>query len=185
MITKLQNINKTDLNGMSREDVFRLLSVLGEWKTDDDKNTVYRTDIERMSKESGSPTVKDFLIRLGYIPNPSVKKTRTVITKEVRQNIVTDLKNGVPTKDISSKYGVKDDSIYKIKGEEKLTKPKTKKVPTTTTVTVPTPTTDNPTTVPTPTVTVSPTTVPTPMVSETPSILTPTVPSPELTKGVV
>jgi cytochrome oxidase assembly protein ShyY1 len=158
MITKLQNINKTDLNGMSREDVFRLLSVLGEWKTDDDKNSVYRTDIERMSKESGSPTVNDFLIRLGYIPNPTVKKPRVKIT---------------------TKYGVTEDAIYNIKGKSGLTKPKTKKVPTPT-VTVPTPTvTVNPTTVPSPIVSVS--------VSESvsPSNVTPMVQSPELKKEVV
>ena len=171
MITKLQNINKTDLNGMSREDVFRLLSVLGEWKTDDDKNSVYRTDIERMSKESGSPTVNDFLIRLGYIPNPTVKKPRVKITDEVRRNIITDLTNKVPTKDISTKYGVTEDAIYNIKGKSGLTKPKTTKVPT--------PTTENPTTVPSPIVSVS--------VSESvgPSNVTPMVETPELKKDVV
>jgi hypothetical protein len=172
MITKLKNINKTDLNGMSREDVFRLFSVLGEWKTDDDKNSVYRTDIERMSKESGSPTVNDFLIRLGYIPNPSVKKPRVKITDEVRRNIVADLTNKVPTKDISTKYGVTEDAIYNIKGKNGLTKPKTKKVPT-------------------PTVSLNPTTVPSPIVSVSvsesvsPSNVTPMVESSELTKGVV
>ena len=171
MITKLQNINKTDLNDMSREDVFRLLSVLGEWKTDDDKNSVYRTDIERMSKESGSPTVNDFLIRLGYIPNPTVKKPRVKITDEVRRNIVTDLTNKVPTKEISTKYGVTEDAIYNIKGKSGLTKPKTTKVPT--------PPTENPTTVPSPIVSVS--------VSESvgPSNVTPMVETPELKKDVV
>ena len=102
----------------------------------------------------GSPT--EFLIEMGYFPNPSVKKTRTVISKEVREKIITDLKNKVPTKEISSTYGVTDDTVYNIKGEEGLTKPKTKKVPTTTTVTTPTvtvsPTTDNPSTVQTTTV---------------------------------
>ena len=168
----LQNINKTDLRGMSRNEVLQLLQVLGEWKSDDDKDTTYRNEIERMSSESGSPTVNDFLIRLGYITNPSVKKPRVKISDEVRRNIVTDLTNKVPTKDISTKYGVTEDSVYNIKGKSGLTKPKTKNVPT-------------------PTVTVNPTTVPSPIVSVSvsesvsPSNVTPMVGSPELTKEVV
>ena len=119
-----------------------------------------------------SPT--HFLIECEFIPNPSVNKPRVKITDEVRRNIVTDLTNKVPTKDISTKYGVTEDAIYNIKGKSGLTKPKTKKVPTTTTVTVPTPT-----------VTVNPTTVPTPTVSESPSNVIPMVQSPELKKEVV
>lgn len=92
-----------------------------------------------------SPT--DFLIECEFIPNPTVKKPRVKITDEVRRNIVTDLTNKVPTKEISTKYGVTEDAIYNIKGKSGLTKPKTKKVPT-------------------PTVTVNPTTVPTPTVSD-------------------
>lgn len=92
-----------------------------------------------------SPT--DFLIECEFIPNPTVKKPRVKITDEVRRNIITDLTNKVPTKDISTKYGVTEDAIYNIKGKSGLTKPKTKKVPT-------------------PTVTVNPTTVPTPTVSD-------------------
>jgi transposase-like protein len=139
-----------------------------------------QTKFQDLLNQWGYKSPTEFLIECEFITNPSVKKTRTVISKEVRQNIVTDLNNKVPTKDISSKYGVTDDTVYKIKGEEKLTKPKTKKVPTTTTVTVPTPTTDNPTTVPTPTVTVSPTTdnpstVPTTTVSDSEKTLTPSV----------
>lgn len=174
MITKLngvENLNKTDLRGMSRNDVLRLLQVLGEWKTDDDKDTVYRTEIERMSSESGSQSVQDFIIRLGYFPNPSVKKTRTVIPKDVRPKIVEDLRLGTLTnQEVSKKYGVTVDVIYSIRKKNGLSTPRTKKVPTTTTVTVPTPTTTNPTTVPTPTVTVSPTTV-----SESEKTLTPSV----------
>jgi hypothetical protein len=105
-----------------------------------------RTKFQDLLNQWGYKSPTDFLIECEFIPNPSVKKPRVKITDEVRRNIITDLTNKVPTKDISTKYGVTEDAIYNIKGKAGLTKPKTKKVPT-------------------PTVPVGPTTVPTPSVN--------------------
>ena len=113
-----------------------------------------RTKFQDLLNQWGYKSPTDFLIECEFIPNPTVKKQRVKITDEVRRNIVADLTNKVPTKDISSKYGVTEDAIYNIKGKAGLTKPKTKKVPT-------------------PTVTVNPTTVPTTPVSESEKNTTP------------
>ena len=125
-----------------------------------------RKTFQDLLSQWGYKSTTDFLIECEFIPNPTVKKPRVKITDEVRRKIVTDLTNKVPTKEISTKYGVTEDAIYNIKGKSGLTKPKTKKVPT-------------------PTVTVNPTTVPTPTVSESPSNVIPMVQSPELKKEVV
>lgn len=138
-----------------------------------------RTKFQDLLNQWGYKSPTDFLIECEFITNPSVKKSRVKITKEVRKNIISDLRKEVPTKEISTKYGVTEDAIYNIKGKSGLTKPKTKKVPTPTV------------TVPTPTVTVNPTTVPSPIVSVSvsesvsPSNVTPMVQSPELKKEVV
>ncbi len=125
----ISNLNKTDLRGMSRDSVLRLIQVLGDWKTDDDMDTQYRTQIEKMSSESGSPTVKDFLIRLGYVPDPTVKRPRTKIDPVKREEIVRDLKSGtLTTNEISQRYGVTVDAVYNIKSKVGLTKPREKVV---------------------------------------------------------
>lgn len=101
----------------------------------------------------GSPT--EFIIQMGFIPPPSVKKPRTVITEELRQKVVEDLKLGTMTsKEVSVKHGIPVSSVDNIKGHSGLTKPRTK-------------------------------TVKTPTESVSPSNVTPMVESPELRKEVV
>jgi transposase-like protein len=89
----------------------------------------HRTTFLQLVTEWGYKTPMDFLIEAEFIPNPSVKKPRVKITDEVRQKVVTDIKSGVSTKEISLKYGVTEDSVYNIKGKSGLTKQRTKTVP--------------------------------------------------------
>lgn len=124
--------------GKSLSEKKELLSLMTE---ENNKVTVLedrRKTFQDLLNQWGYKSPTDFLIECEFIPNPSVKKPRVKITDEVRQNIVTDLKSGVPTKEISSKYGVTEDAIYNIKGKSGLTKPRTKTTPSPS-VTVPTP----------------------------------------------
>ena len=118
------------LKGMSLSDKKVLFSSFDQEKDQLTKIEDRRTTFLQLVTEWGYKTPTDFLIEGEIIPNPTVKKPRTKITDEVRQNIVTDLKSGtMTTKQISDKYGITTDSIYNIKGKAGLTKPRTKKVP--------------------------------------------------------
>ena len=131
-------MNTSDMNNRELEDTKSLEQIqkdIEQLKLKQEKllkKKDHRSTFLKLVTDSGYGSPTEYLIELGYIPNPSVKKSRVKITDEVRQNIVNDLTNKVSTKDISSKYGVTEDSVYNIKGKNGLTKPKTKKVPTTT-----------------------------------------------------
>ncbi|HEY4246204.1 MAG TPA: helix-turn-helix domain-containing protein [Lacunisphaera sp.] len=148
------------LSGMTLSQKKEFLSKMAEETNKvtqiDDRRTTFLNQLN----EWGYTSPTDFLIECEFIPNPLVKKSRVKITDDVRQNVVTDLKSGVSTKEISIKYGITEDSVYNIKGKCGLTKPRTK-------------------TVQTPSVT-----VPIPTESVTPSNVSPMVESPELKKEV-
>jgi hypothetical protein len=140
-----------DLKRMNREVVLEQARLYDEWKEHDKRNTQDRAEIEKMSSERGCGSVNEYLIVLGYLPDPTVKRPRTKIDPVKREEIVKDLKLGtLSTNDISLKYGVTVDAVYNIKSEAGLAIRREKVILTTTVVTptstvvVPTPPTDVP-----------------------------------------
>jgi hypothetical protein len=120
---------RQELKRMSRVDILERRRILDEWEVNDTKDTQYRTEIDKMSSEVGCGSVNEFLIRLGYLPDPSIKKPKTKIDSVKRQEIVNDLKLGtMPTKEISLKYGVTVDAVYNVKSKAGLTKRREKVV---------------------------------------------------------
>lgn len=115
------------LKGMSLSQKEEFFSTYDGEKDQVAKVKERRTTFLNIVKEWGYPSPTDFLIDGEFIPNPNLKRPRTVIDEVIRKNIIEDLKLGVKTKEISSKYGVTPDAIYNIKGKASLTTPRKKK----------------------------------------------------------
>ena len=93
------------------------------------RNRDVRSKFDNQVKDWGYNSITEFFIELKYIPDPTVKRPRTKITKETKEKIEVDLKLGtMSTKEISVKYGITEDSVYNIKGKKGLTKQRIKKV---------------------------------------------------------
>ena len=91
-----------------------------------------RTTFIQLVKDWGYTSPTDFLIEGEFIPNPTVKRPRTVITDDLHQNISNDLKVGTMTsREISEKHKVTESSVDTIKRKMGLTKPRKPKVTTT------------------------------------------------------
>lgn len=115
------NLSSEVLN-LSPEELDKLLLTVTEKKESDRKIQSKHVDFETFTKSQGSNSPKEYLIMLGYLPNPDLKRPRIIITDEIRKMIVKDLIDKVPTHTISERYDVTEDSVYNIKGKNGLTK---------------------------------------------------------------
>lgn len=129
MSTKHTNISQIRemLKNMSLSSRSEFISTLDQDKEQIKTVMNRRNTFIQTVTDWGYSTPTDFLIECEFIPNPTVKRPRTVITDDLRQMIISDLKLGTMTsKEVSGKHHVPVSSVDNIKGDLGLTKQRKK-----------------------------------------------------------
>jgi len=118
------------VNQLTTTDLNEVLYLLLERKKQDDRVVLNATEFVELTKKWGWASPAEFLIRSGFITNPNQKRPRTKIDDATRKSIVDDLTGKIlSTREIANKHGITEDSVYNIKSQNGLTKPRPKAPP--------------------------------------------------------